>query len=218
MKYTFFVQPQINMRNDTLFGYECLLRKNNNGIWQLPESFTEVSIATQTRILQQVAGLFRKQSFENLMLSFNLNHEQASDPNVLEQMISLKQDIQPFSLMVELTEAMPLEQVKKFSSFLHQHDVKLAIDDVGTDSNIFENVQSALPYVDKIKFAMQNLRMTGNAELIPKYLEFWVDQARKYQLDIILEGIEDSADQKLAEQFDINLLQGYFYGKPALVH
>lgn len=218
MKYTFFVQPQINMRNDSLFGYECLLRKNNNGIWQLPQDFAEVSVEDQTKIFRQIAGLFRKQSFDNLMLSFNLNREQASDPKVLDEMVLLKQYIHPFSLTVELTEAMPLNQVKIFSNFLHQYDIELAIDDVGTESNTFQNVQSALPYVDKIKFAMQNLRMTGNSQLIPKYLAFWTDQAKKYQLDIILEGIEDSADQRLAERFDINLLQGYFYGKPALVH
>ena len=218
MKYTFFVQPQVNKRDDTLFGYECLLRKNNNGIWQLPQSFTEISINDQINILQKIADLFREKSLDNLMLSFNLNREQANDPSVLDKIIMLKKDIQPFSLTVELTEAIPLAKIKTFSEILHQYNVELAIDDVGTGSNVFENIHLALPYVDKIKCAMQNLRMSGQAKLIPEYLKFWSDIAQNYHLGMILEGIEDNTDLKLAEQFGIDLLQGYFYGKPALVH
>jgi len=64
---------------------------------------------------------------------------------------------------------------------------------------------------------MQNLRMEGRAEKIPEYLAFWVQQAKRNSLDMILEGVEDAKDQLIAKKFGISIQQGYLYGKPAMV-
>lgn len=151
------------------------------------------------------------------MISFNLNHDQTNDPTTIDEIISLKKRIAPVSLTIELTEAVPLDKVKELSSLLHQNSISLVIDDVGTGSNTYENVKTALPYVDRIKFAMQNFRMSGHADLIPKYLDFWVNQAEKYCLDMVIEGVEDYKDQILAKKYGIDIQQGYLYGKPAMV-
>lgn len=215
-KYSFFVQPQINKSNDTIFGYEVLLRKEDNGAWHLPKDFTELSIENQVNLVEKTATLITQQVGENKVISFNLNRNQANDPTTLGEIIALKKRINPVSLIIELTEAMPLDQIKEFSLLLHQYGISLVIDDVGTGSNTFDNIQHLLPYVDKIKFAMQNLRMDGNADQIPECLSFWVNQAKKYCLDLILEGVEDWKDQTLAQKFGINIQQGYLYGKPAM--
>jgi len=214
-KYSFFVQPQVNKSNNTIFGYEVLLRKEDNGAWHLPKDFTELSIAEQVKLIEKTAALIMHESGGKRVLSFNLNQEQASDPSTLGEITKLKQSISPIALIIELTEAMPLSQIKDFSLLLHQHDIELVIDDVGTGSNTFDNIKNLLPYVDKIKFAMQNLRMEGNADKIPEYLAFWVQQAKKYSLDMILEGVEDAKDQLVAKKYGIDIQQGYLYGKPA---
>lgn len=216
-KYNFFVQPQINKSTNTIFGYEVLLRKEDNGAWHLPEDFTELSIEEQTKLVEKTAAIIKHQRGINKVLSFNLNREQASDPTTLGEVIALKKRISPVSLIIELTESMPLDQVKEYSLFLHQYGISLVIDDVGTGSNTYDNIKHLLPYVDKIKFAMQNLRMDGEAEKIPDCLSFWVKQAQRYCLDMVLEGVEDCKDQILAKKFGIDIQQGYLYGKPAMI-
>lgn len=216
MKYSFFVQPQVDKSNDSIFGFEVLLRKEYNGNWHLPEDFTELSIEDQVKLVEKTAAIIKKHIGESKFISFNLNREQANDPLTLGEIIALKKRIQPISLIIELTEAMPLTKIKEFSVLLHQYDIALVIDDVGTGSNTFDNIKHALPYVDKIKFAMQNLRMEGNADKIPEYLSFWVRQAEKYCLGMVLEGVEDGHDQILAKKFGISIQQGYLYGKPAM--
>ncbi|KRK90739.1 EAL domain-containing protein [Companilactobacillus futsaii] len=215
-KYSFFVQPQVNQSTNTLFGYEVLLRKEDNGNWHLPEDFTELSIEKQVGLVEETAHILAKQKNKHRSLSFNLNKEQANDPLTLGAIIALKKRIEPVSLTIEFTDAMPLIKVKEYSLVLHQYDIALVIDDVGTGSNTFDNIKHSLPYVDRIKFAMQNLRMSGNADKIPEYLSFWVRQARKYCLDMVLEGVEDSKDQILAKKYGINIQQGYLYGKPSM--
>ncbi|MCS6105658.1 EAL domain-containing protein [Companilactobacillus musae] len=202
--------------NNSIFGYEVLLRKEDNGAWHLPKDFTELSIEDQVKLVEKTAKSIRNHVGENKALSFNLNRQQANDPYTLGEIIALKKRISPAELTIELTEAMPLDKIKEFSLLLHQYDISLVIDDVGTGSNTFDNIKHSLPYVDKIKFAMQNLRMEGHAEKIPDYLSFWVQQAKKYCLDVVLEGVEDCKDQLLAQKFGIDIQQGYLYGKPAM--
>ena len=166
--------------------------------------------------MKKTAEKLSKQNEKHQAISFNLNKEQADDPLTLGAIIALKKRIDPIALTIEFTDAMPLSKVKEYSLILHQYDIALVIDDVGTGSNTFDNIKHSLPYVDRIKFAMQNLRMSGNADKIPEYLSFWVHQAREYCLDMVLEGVEDYKDQILAKKYGINIQQGYLYGKPTM--
>lgn len=194
-----------------------LLRKEDKGTWHLPQDFTELSIADQVELVEKTASTIKKHPGNKKVLSFNLNQEQAKDPLTLGEIIALKKRIHPVSLIIELTEFMPLDQIKEYSLLLHQYGIPLVLDDVGTGSNTYDNIKNSLPYVDKIKFAMQNLRMDGNADKIPEYLSFWVKQAERYCLDMVLEGVEDYRDQILAKNFGIDIQQGYLYGKPSMI-
>ncbi|CAJ1177132.1 EAL domain-containing protein [Companilactobacillus nantensis] len=215
-KYSFFVQSQVNKSDDSVFGYEVLLRKEDNGAWHLPQDFTELSIEDQVQLVEKTADIIKKNDGVNKVISFNLNSKQANDPYTLGEVIALKKRINPVDLTIELTEAMPLNQIQEFSVLLHQYGISLVIDDVGTGSNTFDNIKHLLPYVDKIKLAMQNLRMSGKANKIPEYVSFWVKQAERYCLDMVLEGVEDGNDQLLAQKYGINIQQGYLYGKPVM--
>lgn len=194
-----------------------LLRQEDNGSWHLPQDFTALSIKEQAKLVEKTAMSIKNHLGEHKGLSFNLNREQACAASTLDEIIALKKRIQPISLIIELTEALPVELVKAFSKKLHQYGIPLVIDDVGTGSNTYDNIKESLPYVDKIKFAMQNLRMAGKAEEIPASLTFWVNQAEKYYLGMVLEGVEDNKDQTLAKKFGINIQQGYLYGKPSMI-
>lgn len=214
--YRFFAQPQVNEENNSIFGYELLLRTDENGSWKLPEDFTAISIDEQANLLEKISKKLDT-ALHDIVLAFNLNQKQANDPLTIGSIIALKKRIDPAALTIELTEAPTLPEMKEISSMLHQYNIDVVLDDVGTGSNTYDNVKHLLPYVDQIKFAMQNLRMSGNEAKIPECLSFWVELAQKYRLGMVLEGVEDKTDQVLAKKFGINIQQGYLYGKPALV-
>lgn len=215
--YRFFVQPQINEDDNRVFGYEVLLRKqNDNDEWVLPHHFTDISVTDQAKLLEETAVALHT-AVTKQTLSFNLNTQQLRNPYTLGAIILLKKRLAPASLSIELTEAPTLEEMKLFSMTIHQYGVGLILDDVGTGSNTYENIKHLLPFVDGIKFAMQNLRSTGERDLIPASLAFWAQTAREDHLQLVLEGVESAEDQELAKQFGINLHQGYLYGQPSLV-
>lgn len=213
--YRFFAQPQVNYKYNSIYGYEVLLRQKSADAWHLPKDFNEITIGKQTELVEDAVAAL-KTAVQHKVVAFNLNLEQVRNPLTLGAIIRLKKRINPSSLMVELTEAPTLAEVKEFSLFLHQYQIGLGLDDVGTGSNTFDNIEILLPYVDEIKLAMQNLREEGHAQEIPDYLAFWSHQAKLYQLSMVLEGIENPSDQQLAKVYGINIHQGYLYGKPAL--
>jgi len=213
MTYKFFVQPQVNETDHSIYGYEVLLRKRQKDTWTLPTNFSEISLNEQSKLLEQTAAAL-KTSVTNKVIAFNLNHDQIENPLTLGTIVALKKRLNPSALTIELTDAPTLEEVQRYSILLHQNDMQLVLDDVGTGTNTYENIKDALPYVDQIKFAMQNLRMSGEANKIPELLAFWTKIAREYRLDMVLEGVEDQHDQDLAAKFGIKIHQGYLYGKP----
>ncbi|CAJ1227382.1 EAL domain-containing protein [Lactiplantibacillus xiangfangensis] len=214
--YRFFVQPQVDQQQKQVFGYELLLRKESQGRWIVPEKFTELPLDKQGQLLETLAHQLSTKA-TNQVLALNLNREQAEDRLMLGTIIYLKKRLNPAALTIELTENPTLDEIQKYSLFFHQYGIKLSIDDVGTGSNTFDNIHHLLPFVDQIKFAMQNLRMHGQAGLIPQAVSFWHKIADRYQLEFILEGIEDGNDLLMAKKSGINLHQGYYYGKPQLI-
>ncbi len=194
-----------------------LLRKRQKDTWTLPNNFSEISMDEQATLLEETADTL-KTSLTNKVIAFNLNRDQIDNPFTIGTMVALKKRINPAALTIELTEAPTLDEIQKYSLLLHQYDMKLVLDDVGTGSNTYDNIKDLLPYVDQIKFAMQNLRMSGQANQIPEQLAFWTKIAQQYRLEMVLEGVETPQDQKLAAKYGIQINQGYLYGKPTIPH
>jgi len=209
------VQPQIDVRKHQVYGYETLLRKSEPEGWRVPTNFLALSIAEQAQLIEQAVHELGT-NLSHQFLAFNLNRAQFEQTDTLDTLLKLKSRIEPVRLAIELTEAPTLAQMRHYSEVLHQHDMKLDLDDVGTGSNTYTNIKDFLPYADKIKFAMQNLRMSGVPEKIPAQLDFWVKQAHQYNLTMILEGIEDEQDQALAAKYGVHIHQGYLYSKPVM--
>lgn len=214
--YRFFVQPQVDQSQKAVFGYELLLRKETNGHWAVPQSFTELPLEQQAHLLEELAGQL-KTKVTNQVLALNLNRQQAEDDLMLGTIIYLKKRLNPAALTIEFTENPTVQEIQKYSMLFHQYGIKLSIDDVGTGSNTFDKIEHVLPFVDQIKFAMQNYRMAGQADKIPAQLKFWLGVAHQYHLEFILEGVETQHDQKMAEEQGIEWHQGYYYGKPQLI-
>lgn len=106
----FFVQPQVDHSHRAVFGYELLLRKEMNGHWAVPKSFTELSLDKQAELLEQLASQLQTKA-TNQVLALNLNRQQAEDDLMLGTIIYLKKRLNPAALTIELTECPSLNEM-----------------------------------------------------------------------------------------------------------
>lgn len=192
---------------------ELLLRlfDHEHDRWVLPEMF-DISVETQINLVQKALAVSSTRR-----LSINLTLKQFADPAIAEQLCAFKKSkAGPDELSVEITDVPDFATTRQITAIYRANGVRIDIDDVGSD-NSYEVVRDLLPYVDGVKFAMQNLRHSQTPQLMQERITFWKQVADDGHLDFILEGVESADEVTFAhDQLGIEFFQGYYYSKPAL--
>lgn len=217
--YRYFVQPQLDIRTKTLFGYELLIKQLTPDGWRLPNSFSDIDSKTLSELLVATTKIL---GLKVQYCSVNVSREQLMDTTVEKAIIQSQIQLYPAKLVVELTEEKgpycypDTSMIPHLRNFI-EHGMQISLDDVGTGVNDFKSIQEFLPLASEIKFALQNFKTGIKDPRIQQKLHFWHAISEEYGLRLILEGIEDAEDAQMSSNFDINLRQGYYYGKPQLL-
>lgn len=188
--------------------------------WRIPASFKDIDSQIISDLLIQTTKIL---GLKVQYCSVNINREQLMDTTIAKAIIQSQKQLYPAKLVVELTEEKGCKSypdtslIPQLRKFIEQ-GMQLSLDDVGTGVNDFKSIQEFLPLASELKFALQNFRSESKDPNIQEKLHFWHAISNEYGLRLILEGIEDANDAKLSKSFDIPLRQGYYYGKPKLLH
>ena len=217
--YRYFLQPQLNVLNNSLIGYEMLIRQRVADHWVLPREFESIPIDVQADLIRQTAQKLR---LKVASVSYNVNQTQFVNPTIAKTIVAAQRAIYPITLVLEVTEELTDatitdEQVIDQVHYFDEQGIQLSLDDIGTGINTYEHIEPILSYASEIKFAMQNFREAGREDEIPEALKFWKKISQQYRLRLILEGVENAEEDELANQLEIPLRQGWYYGKPHLV-
>lgn len=217
--YRFFIQPQLDKFNNSLIGYELLMKKKTEQGWRPPHNFSDIPSHTMASVLIATTRLL---SLKIGSVSVNINRNQLMDSEVRTAIIEAQRILRPLRLVVELTEDTPDQDwpnsqlIPLIKDFI-DYGMDFSLDDCGTGVNQLENIKELVPLASEIKFAIQNFGEKLRDPDIEKKVIFWRDFSREHNLRFILEGIEDDHDDQLADSLDIDLRQGYYYGKPRLL-
>lgn len=217
--YRYFVQPQLDGRTKTIFGYELLIKQLTPEGWRLPESFASIDPHIVSELLVATTKIL---GLKVQYCSVNVSREQLMDTTVAKAIIQSQTQLYPAKLVVELTEedgprSYPDTGLIPYLRKFMEHGMQISLDDVGTGINDFKSIQEILPLASEIKFALQNFKTGMEDPKIQQKLHFWHAISQEYGLRLILEGIENSEDAKLSDSFNIDLRQGYYYSKPQLL-
>lgn len=217
--YRFFIQPQLDKVNNSLIGYELLMKKKTPEGWRPPANFSDVPSHTMASLLIATTKLL---SLKIGSVSVNINRNQLMDKEVRDAIIEAQRILRPLRLVVELTEDTPdkpwpnSELIPLIKDFI-DYGMDFSLDDCGTGVNQLDQIKDLVPLASEIKFAIQNFGEKLRDPNIEDKVVFWRDFCIKNNLRFILEGIEDEHDDSLADSLKIDLRQGYFYGKPRLL-
>lgn len=211
--YTYFAQPIVDVRRDkdqTIMN-ELLLRAFDRNQWRLPDSF-EIATTTQISLIKRVLNHSHVPS-----ITVNLTAKQFSDATIARDFVHFKRhEPRLKEFVIEIMDAPDLQTVKQITEIYRAEGIKIYLDDVGSD-NSYELVLHMFAYIDGIKFAMQNLRKTNDAQQLLERIDFWKKIADDHHLEFILEGVENQEESAFAfKQSNIFRQQGYYFGKPAL--
>ncbi|MFD1420276.1 EAL domain-containing protein [Lactiplantibacillus songbeiensis] len=217
--YRYFVQPQINTATKTIFGYELLMKQLTRDGWRLPESFAAIDPQVIADLLIATTKVL---SVKVRYCSVNVSREQLMTTPIAHALIKSQEQLYPTKLVIELTEEdgpkkYPVDDlIPQLKRFL-KYGMQLSLDDVGTGDNYFTEIQDLLPFVSEIKFALQNFNQQFKDPNIQQKIHFWHAISIEYGIRLVLEGIEDHADNQLSKKLGIKFKQGYYFSRPQLL-
>jgi len=225
----FFVlyQPQYRASDGALAGLEALVRWRHPRLGALaPKAF--LAVAVESGLMRQIDRLvfdiaigdvaaLRRQAVADLRLALNVAPQQLMDQdfaNLLEAALK-GHDLPPSALDIEITEHALIDETE-ISHALLQHlrrlGMRIALDDFGTGYSALAHLRHLA--VDVIKLDRSLIRGipgdTGDCALVEGILSI----ARRTELVVAAEGIENAAQRDWLQQQGCDLMQGFYFGKP----
>jgi diguanylate cyclase (GGDEF)-like protein/PAS domain S-box-containing protein len=222
-----YYQPQMDIKNERLRGFEALLRWKDNEIGDIsPVEF--IPIAEETGliipigewVLKNVCNQIKEwknKGYDFKQISVNISSIQLQEDNFLEQIKKILNEshVLPKYIKLEITETALIGSMDLCVSLLkklREYGFEIALDDFGTGYSYF-NYLKYLPINDlKIdKSFIDNISESYRDKVI---VETIIEFAKKMDFYVVAEGIETKDQLDLTRSMGCDAAQGFYYSKP----
>ena len=154
---------------------------------------------------------------KHLTISVNISAKQLWQSHFVEQFVETLDayKIDRNKLVIEVTESVLIQDIKDATEKLVQlknSGVSISLDDFGTGYSSL-NYLHRLP-IDEIKIDrsfVQDSTQDPQTELMVKSI---IDLANNFNLSVVAEGVETTAQFELLKSLGVNVYQGFLFAKP----
>jgi EAL domain-containing protein (putative c-di-GMP-specific phosphodiesterase class I) len=224
-----FYQPIVSLETGEITGFEALMRWEHPKRGLLgPKEF--IAVAEDTGLIRELGWWSLREACwkisqwkahlspgRDLVVSVNLSIKQFMQPNLVENIGALLQELKlsPQCLKLEITESTVMEDPSTAIQML-QHmkalGIRLAIDDFGTG-------YSSLSYLhrfplDTLKIDRSFISGAACGENGMEIARTIMPLAKNLRLDVVAEGVETAEQVQELKRLDCKFAQGYFFSKP----
>lgn len=217
-------QPIIDPKNKKIYGYECLVRGvNDDGTLIYPDILFDAAKKTdlifnldrQSRETALKTGAVKKIQ-EHLFINFlptTIYNPETCLQDTFKWAKTLEYD--PSKLVFEVVETEKIDDFDHLAhilSYYKKQGVKTALDDVGAG---FSNLNALIKLKPNIiKIDREIIHGVSSDKLKQSVFEALVRIAKENKIIVLAEGLENKEDFLHISKFDIDLIQGYYFGKP----
>ena len=217
-------QPQIWIPDQSVIGYEALLRWNSVELGKVsPAEF--IPIAERTGSILQIGGWAMRAACKEAAswphpyrVAVNVSPLQLRQPDLPEQVHEalMSSGLSPDRLEIELTESLLIEDRARALHVLRRIrslGVRLALDDFGAGYSSLEILRK-FPF-DKVKL---DKSLVDDIEVNPRsraILHAMLELGRKLSIPVLVEGVETERQLAILRQEGCNKVQGYLTGRPS---
>ncbi|MBF7687370.1 sensor domain-containing protein [Acinetobacter rathckeae] len=224
-----FYQPKIKVDNQTIVGFEALIRWNHPKKGLIPPS-QFLSYAKQTSMVSEIGHYVLEQSakqiktwqnlgYADISVSINIDPQQLYRGQLLELLdeILATYEIDGQHLEFELTESALIEKTDHIKALLHalkERGITLSLDDFGTGYSSLAYLTN-FPF-DAIKIDQHFVQNIADKTQIA-VLNAIIAMGKAMGLTIIAEGVETQQQLEFLQYRQCDIIQGYIYSKPLCV-
>jgi diguanylate cyclase (GGDEF)-like protein/PAS domain S-box-containing protein len=227
--FTLAYQPIVSLAGGKVIGFEALVRWPNTqwGVLQ-PDQF--IALAEETGYIVPIGSWVLERALADLVrwqrgsshktslyMSVNVSARQFREPgfiNSVRQAFAIS-GVAPSALMLELTESILLphdDRIRADLAELKASGIRLAIDDFGTGYSSLSYLKG-LP-IDVIKIDKSFVDGIDTSEMQQALAESIIRMAKTLRLEVIAEGIENTAQRDKLEALGCRFGQGFLLARP----
>jgi len=221
-----YYQPKVSTKTRELVGVEALVR------WQHPKHGLVppgrfVPLAERQNLIVDLTDIVIQKSLLDgqrwhanglpIKISINLSVdclERLDLPELIADCVAAA-GLKPSSIILELTESRVMEDILNPLEVLSRLAMKgfvLSIDDFGTGYSSMEKL-TQFPF-GELKLDRAFVHNPKNDPIAQSILESSVDLAKKLDLSVVAEGVENQNDWDVIAGLGVDLVQGFFVAKP----
>ncbi len=150
-------------------------------------------------------------------VNVNLSVIQLLSPDIVEVIERAVKEtgITPENLHLEVTEGLAVNDMKRMKQILAEIKklgVKVALDDFGTGYSSLNHIRE-MP-IDILKIDRCFIIDIGKDNFSNAFVKMVTELARAIDVKTCVEGVESEEQVALLKEMNVNLIQGYFFGKP----
>ncbi|RIW30178.1 EAL domain-containing protein [Bacillus salacetis] len=218
-------QPIMDLRNDRVYGYESLLRSDDNEIQISPGRLFQTANETGLHSLldqraRETAIRCRKDQLQSGIKSFiNFLPSTIYNPEFCLQHtfhFVEKYGVDPADLVFEVVETEKIADVDHLKSVFavyRREGMKVALDDVGAGFATLEMLSQLKP--DYVKIDRSYIDQCDTMAEKQSFLKEAAHISKELGIRVLAEGIERKEELDYCRAIGIDLAQGYYIGKPA---
>ncbi|TAK92375.1 MAG: EAL domain-containing protein [Burkholderiaceae bacterium] len=226
-KFTLFYQPVVVTGNGTIHHYEALLRMTgDDGEMILPGEFIDVAetcgLISQIdfRVVQLAChelGRWRRQN-RSVTLGINLSAQTLDVPGFVPFVTTQieRYQLNPAQLNFEITERSAvanMEPAQRMMREMQKLGCTFALDDFGIGFSSWLYLKQ-LP-LNYLKLDSSLTRLLVDQQEDRAFVKAINEMSHALGLRTIAEAVENAATLEILQSFDVDMVQGYYLGKPA---
>lgn len=221
-----YYQPQQRLSDNTLVGFEALIRWRRNGELIPPGEF--IPLAEESGLIVPIgdwvlaeacrqAKVWSIELSQKFMIAVNISPRQFHHPSFLRRVSKVLNEsmIDPAFIELEITEGIVMRDVERTIELLKDlraRGLALSIDDFGTG-------YSSLAYlkrfsIDKLKIDQSFVRHLRPETEDAAIVQAVINLGHHLGLSVIAEGVETVVQRDLLYRWGCDEIQGYLYGRP----
>jgi EAL domain-containing protein (putative c-di-GMP-specific phosphodiesterase class I) len=198
------LQPLISLKSDAIFGYEALYRKGKADNYPSASDILANIISSNT-------------CRDDFRLFINMTEKDIVDPNFCKRFCNILEEkqIDGSNITLEVSENTPpecLSEAKKTLSLLRCHDIRVALDDFGTEYSSLSFLKE-LP-IDVVKIDKKFIQEAPTNRKSRALLKFCVNISHDFGCEVVAEGIETPDQLNCVKDMDVDIGQGFIFTAP----
>ncbi len=223
---TVYYQPKIECGTGKVIGAEALVRWiKPDGSFVYPDQFIPLFeangliVEVDYYVYKKVFKHIRQRLDESLPvvpISMNVSRIHLTSNGIIDYIKSLfiKYQIPPELIEFELTENIYIENIDSVLPLINEFrkmGIKISMDDFGSGYSSL-NTLNCLP-IDVLKLDKVFMTDTlNNNQMV--ILTSIVDMAKKLNIAVLCEGVENISQSNFLQQIGCDMIQGYYYSRP----